>query len=423
MALPSEPVLKLLISNIVILFEKLYVQLTNVTAGYVPHEATVLDALLSDSPEMAQSIQSIRLQLQNTMAIQNFRAVMDPVIRTYGRVKGYPETDVVTILQRLYQDNAQGGVTIKTRSPVFGSITGPTGTGNGNIYRLTKDQYNFTVETPWAESKSFKCTADGSSGAVVNEELFTFYGTAQGKDLLDVRGSGSLSAIRSYSARDSLLLNPSFSNYSGTLPTVSGITNWTLDSGTLPVIDTTNYYRGSFGDTAPAAAKFAANAVISQLLSVRGSTVDPNTPYVLIVAYNRSIGSGDGTLTITMGSKTASVVMAAQSGWQRLAITLTNADAWFLNWGNTSPSIKVALSGWGTGYVLVDDVLFVPMVNVDGSWFTIAGGSTPFLYQDAFTWSDVNSDPYQGQNMKWFARKYGIVPAPGASSPTWVDGS
>lgn len=411
-----------LISDVVITFERIFTQLTNSTAGYVTHEATVLNEVFSDIPELAQATIATRNALQSTLTVQSFRNWVDPIIRSLGRLKGYPETDISLILDHWYKDNVTNSVTINTRSPVFGSIT-QTGTGTGNIFRLTRDKYNKQVDTIWPEAKYFVCTNDSLNGATAHEEIFQYTGTARGKDLLQLAGSGNLTAMQSYSARNSLILNPSFSQISGTTPTVDSFDNWTKDSGTLPTAEGTNYFRGFQGDSTPYAAKFSADCVLSQKLSLSRNSFDPNTPYLLVAAYNRSIGSGTGTFTIQLGSKTNSVTLAsASSGWQRLALLLTNADTWFDNWNTTDASVKLTISG-SSGYTLVDDVLLVPMSYIGGTWWAICGGATLFLKDDKFAWTDANSDPYRGLNSKWFWWSYGRLPAPAASSPTWADGT
>lgn len=421
MSLPTETQVRTYLFKWILAFEKLYVQLTNVSAGWPARAAAGYALFENDSPEVAQAEQLVRNQLSDTLTVNAFRQIVDPILRTYGRVKGYPDTDVVAILDKLILAYGAAGQTIQARNLAYGTVS-QSGTGTGNLYRYTRSRYNYNLETPPPEAKVLKCVQDASNGAAQHEEIFQYTGAAAGRDLLDIRGSGTIFNVRAYSARDSLINNPSFSIVTGTTPTVTSLVDWTLDSGTLPVVDGTNYFRGFQGDTTPYAAKFAADASISQLLSVRGASFDPLTPYNLIVAYNRSTGSGTGTLTITVGDSTVSVnLTTASSGWNRVTLNLSSSDLWFANFNASNPVVRIAISG-SSGYTLIDDVLLVPGTNLDGTYFFICGGATKFLMDDQFSWLDSNNDAEYGIIQRWMNRKYGRS-FPSSLSPTFADPS
>jgi hypothetical protein len=126
---------------------------------------------------------------------------------------------------------------------------------------------------------------------------------------------------------------------------------------------------------------------------------------MLIVAYNREVGTCDGTLTIEMGNKTNNVVLAAQAGWNLLSVPSSpGQDCWYENFMENDADVKITLSGRTTGTLLVDDVLLVPFTPFDGSWYMVVGGATKFLLDDEFTWTDTATE---SKIQKWLWRAYG----------------
>ena len=224
------------------------------------------------------------------------------------------------------------------------------------------------------------------------------------------RGSGLVLPVPTRSADDSLLINPSFSDYSGTAAVPTEITGWT--PGTIGDfdIDTTNYYRAATLEATPAALVFTATDNISQALSVKGTTLDPFTPYYLQLAYNRQVNGDAGTLEIHLGAQSSSVVLAAQTGWNilRLAIGTKN---WFKNFNENSLDVNIIWTRTGGTGLLIDDVVFAPYTNYDGAWVCPVGGATPFLRRDIGTFTDTETGAIIA---RWIWRAFGRY-LPGAS--------
>src|SRR5574343_387460 len=422
--LPSESDVQTNIYNAIILFEELDGFATRSATNYLDVEEAILNSSVQDyAPEVAGAMAQLRARYVNLLTPATIRSILDPMFITYGRVIGVSATNADTVLFEIYRRMVANGYEIKSRGMSLGSVSSITGTGTGLVQRLTVDEYGYSPENVTPETKKFECTADARSGAARHEEIFTLTGSPVGRDLLDISkggGSGVNLTLAAQSARTSLARNASFSSYSGTTAVPTAITNW--DAGTIGnlAIDTTNYYRDYVGDTTPASLKFSDNTYVEQNLDDTNVTLNPNRPYYLQIAYNRSIGSGDGTLTIQLGNTTKSVTLSAQTGWNILRLDL-DSGLWFKNFNKQDPTIKITLSGRTSGYTLVDDVIFCQMSYIDGLYYTIVGGATPFLKDAYFTVVDTDGGTVgDGLINKWLWRAYSrYLPHTTAASASW----
>jgi hypothetical protein len=370
--------------------------------------------------EWGAAIAATRSNLVNVL--NSFQSGSVAGFLEYGKFIAATEADVPTILRRLYQYYIDNTLSVKSRTFSFATPPSVTGTGTGVINRLNKDENNYDIEAQTPDTKYLECVNDEHSGADEHEEVFEIRGSAPEPDPLKVVGSGKLAQIRAYSARDSFqyIDNPSFSQYSGTTTVPTAITNWTVGTsiGNFQ-IDTTNYYRDFVGDTTPASVRFSTNDSLTQNFNVRSAQFDAFRPIYLQCAFNRQVGSGDGTLTLTLGSKTTSVVLAAQTGWNILRMTI-GQDNWHSRWNQENPGVAITLASRTTGYTLVDDVVIAPYDNFDGSWYKIVGSATPFLRKDKANWTDSATEGAIIQRFLWmFWNTY----LPTSGSPTWSEPS
>jgi hypothetical protein len=430
MASPTRAEIESQLSNFIRLFEQFRKfsgthtaagSSSDVGSNYLTMEDTLIQSLETNFiQQWGEGIAGVRAGLVNVL--NAFQGGSVAGFLEYGKFIAATETDVPTILRRLYQYYIDNSLSVKSRTFTFATPPALTGTGTGVVNRLNKDENNYDIEAQTPDTKYIECIADEHSGADEHEELFEIRGSAPEPDALKIVGSGKLANIRAYSARDSFnfIDNPSFSQYSGTTTVPTDITNWTVGTsiGNFQ-IDTTNYYRDFVGDTTPASVRFSTNDSLTQNFNVRSARFDPFTPAYLQIAWNRSVGTGDGTLTLTLGSKSVSVVLAAQSGWQILRMTI-GQDNWFSRWNQENPTVKVALSSRTTGYTLVDDVCISQYDNFDGSWYKIIGSATPFLRKDKGEWTDSAAEAAIIQRFLWiFWNAY----LPTSGSPTWAEPS
>jgi hypothetical protein len=217
--------------------------------------------------------------------------------------------------------------------------------------------------------------------------------------------------------------NPSFSSISGGTDAVpTGILGW--DVSTIANVEVTRntgeYYRDYRGDTSPAGLELKADVTVSQNMNRRGVRVDPNWPYYLQVAWSRQ-NSCDGTLTLALGSQSQAVAVSTgvNGDWNILKIGPGVAN-WVENWNEEDPLVSIALAGRTTGSVIVDDVVFGPFFRFDRTYIAIVGGDTPFLLDDAFSWTDTGGT--SGILQYWSWRAFGrYLPHSTGATVTWAD--
>lgn len=358
--------------------------------------------------DLAAAASAYRRGFSDLLTPSRVRSFLDPVFRQWGRVAQAPETegDVKELIKRIY-DRMQDTTAARISSRQFtrGAIVAAGGNvGNGTILRLNVNEDNYALEASFAEVKTFQILRDANSGAEEHEEVFQVRGQAPTKDSLEIIGSesGILTELRCQSSRDSLLRNASFQSFSGTAAAPTAITNWTVSTIGNVQVDQVNFYRDFPGATTPASLRLNNNVNVSQALSVRREALNRKRPYLLQIAYNRAIGGGDGTLTIRMGSRSIAVVLAAQAGWNILRLAI-DQNLWFENFNEQDFDIRIELTGRTVGYTLVNDVLFLPWVMIDGTYWVAIGGATPFLVNDSFTFTDTELATGIIQRLIWWA--------------------
>ena len=426
MATPTEAEIKTQISNSVDLFEELLKYTTDAATNYIDLEDTLVQALESDfAPEEMAAIGSFRSRLDG--ALREIGNVFSSQFRKYGKFIKSPETGVISIFSRLFQHFLDNTLSVNSREFTFGGPSAGGGNiGDGVIKRLNIDRGGFDIENQTPDEKIATVIRDQNSNSRLHEELLQFRGETRGKDALQVTGSGRITNIRAKSANNSLLLNSSFTGFDGVVGAsgLTDLTNWVVNSGGFTNIEATtttaDIYRNIEGEAIPAALKFTGNEKITQKLTIKGTELNPARPYYLQIAINRSNGvGGDGTVTIRMGTNSANVVLAAQSGYFVLSLAL-DTNLWFENFNEDDIDIEIELSGNTVGDVLIDDVLFLQFEPFDGSWYLPIGGATAWLRDDVFTWTDTALDVAILQ--RWFWRAFGVyLPSKKDGSETWSD--
>lgn len=398
--------------------------------NYITREETAQDDPAGDyTAQSNASLKAVRALLAAAVDGAAWQAVIDPLLLNYAKVIGdVVEQDGLGILRRIYLYFIANSYSVNSRDITYGSVSAGSNIGSGTINRLTVDAYGYDLEACHLETKKAECFFDETTGAERDAEIFRVRGETRQVDQLAIDGSGVLLDITGLAAKDSLILNASFSNYAGELTLPTEISGWTPGSGAAVFtnldIDESNYYRKAGGttDPTPRSLKFTASEYVYQTLQTAGIKLNPDIPIYMQLAYNREVGSAAGTLTFTVGSTSVSVTLAAQTGWNILRIPLTKV-CYPRNFGYLAdPQVKIQAQ-LSSGTLLVDDVCIAPFDEVDGTWIKIVGGATPFAgsNRDSFTWTDslVGTDSVI---QKWLWRIYGIsLPYKKDGSETWTD--
>ena len=334
----------------------------------------------------------------------------------------------------LYDYFAANSITIKERNFTFGTATAGGGNnGGGTLRALNFDHYAQEIENQYAETKLFTCTTDAETGADKHQEVFRVTAaSAAANNELNRAGSGTDTTLNARSSVDSILSNPSFSEYSiaGTVATsapytlVAGdtLTDWTTADVTLMelTIDTADIYRDAAGDDEPTAIRFNGNNSITQTFDSAGVDFTRLVPIDFVVPMKRE-STADGTVTVTWGSKSqAYTVSGFSDGVYSELFPDQDTDLWPRNFVNENATFKVAWSGRATGELVFDEITLVLRDQIDGSWYAIHGDGTKFILEDTFT--VANSIPSDSKIQKWLWRRYNRY-LPSTAAPTIADPS
>ncbi len=373
--------------------------------------------------EQGNGVSQARAGLASLLSAATAGAMHDPLLRSYVRavVNGNDISDPGEMLNRIFQHMIDNSYTVKSRDFTFATPSAAgANVGNGSFIRLNKDEYDYPIENQHVDAKVARCLRDQNSGTGIGEEEFELYGQAPGADGLQVSGSGRKKAVYALSARNSIMSNPSFDQLAGTITAPTDITSWTSSvtvNATNYQFDETNYYR-KFQGTTPRALQMNVTSTLTQKLSTFNIKLRGDVPYMVQLSWNRQVGAASGTLQVDWGSKNNSVVAAAQTGWQQLRVPSTiGTNCWLKNFNENDLDLVISWTRTA-GTLLIDDLLVVPGTQFDGGWLWILGGSTAFLKNDKWTYTDTATDAGLINYWLWRARgRY--LPAVTGGAHTW----
>ena len=420
MASPTEAEIQAMIGNAIkIINEGDKFGRVNAT-NFIGLEDTFIQSLESDYVGEWSAAESATRSLLSSYLGQA-SAMISPGLLDYAKFMAVPDRSADAIIDQLYQRFIDAAKRVTSRQFTFAApAAGGGNIGTGSLLRLNKDRGNFDIENQFAEAKRAICVADQATGAVKHEELFELRGVNVSRDLLQLEaGSGLVKQVVSLSGRGGLLSNPSFSGFSPTAAAPTSISDWTSSIAIAGnyVIDTVNYYRDYSGDGTPASLQMNATCVLSQKLSVRNIQLDKRRPYMVQLAWNRAVGGATGTLVLKIGTRSVSVVVAAQAGWQVLRVAL-DTNSWPVNFEENDTAVKIDWTRTA-GTLLVDEVIFTPGIEFGGGWYWLVGGPTPWMLNDVWTWTDTEVGAIL---QRWFWRAFNrYLPATTGGGVTWAE--
>ena len=313
-----------------------------------------------------------------------------------------PERDVLLAIGRLFDYFHANNISIESRGFDHGTWT-TFGSSKGELTRLSLDEYGYGIEATFAEKRTLRCIADQSSGGRRFAEVFALEGSANGPDILDIRGSGAATNLTVASAINSGLANSTFAQYSWTTAPAAAapatgaasdeVTDWTLADPTDHELDVDLAPHTLPGITTPVSIRFNDNGSLSQRLSVSNAQVGLNSPYqVGFWIYKEA--SCDGTLTLAMGAASRAVAMSTFSNttWTWFELT-ADENLWPGNWLNDQAAISLTLASRTTGTFVASNPHWGPMSLFDGLWYFLPAGTAPHLLDDEITaTSSIASD-------------------------------
>jgi uncharacterized protein YdeI (BOF family) len=373
----------------------------------------------NNAPAVETALNTVRGALNTQM---NQQTVLTPIITELARV-GYnsSSTSAKTALADMRQSMIDQSETIKNRAMTFGAVVPNVGNvGDGTLFRVTKDKDALTVEGGQYPSGNIKVeiALDSYIGRQLEgKETVTIKGVGiVGVDSLEVgtcpAGVGNLTTIRN---ADSLLSNAIFSyTDSGTAIT---LTDW-------DIVDDTKTTAISIGvDTL----RTSSNSVflnksnaISQAISDT-ATSNTSLPFIAIAQVRKQTAGSDGTVTLTLGSKTATQAVSGLSttALTNVVIGATNENGWYQNWKTTTPLFKVELSSWSTGGIEIVNVVLAQPTLFDGLYYMLISSLEPFVSGDSFTCTDSTANT--GRIQATLTRIYGEYLPHTSGAPTYAD--
>lgn len=419
-----------------------YVNATNLISLIGTYEASYGGDFIRPAE---QAIQVARAAINGVLLPGYIQSVLRPWIQQYTLSAPLPaRTDNdAQMLQELYlymQRNrlAMQSRTITYASPTaINSLNGTANIGNGQIIRLTRDQWNYAIENIWCDEKLARCIQDADTGSKMGQEVFNVQASVPLVDQIKRSGSG-INAIFTARTTDDTnpgLFNASFDQWgsaTGLASNPNSITNWTSsagDSSAVYTFDNTNYYRVAPSNTATNSysINLVASTNLTQLLSAKGTKLNTATPYIFAVIYNAQVNSATGTLTARMGKYGTSVTVDGLTGWRVLLVPGTiGQGAWPKNFGSDNPSlcdVEIQYTRTGGTGLLIAEALFLQGQPHDNTWYWAIPGNgnyTPWKFGDQLRWADIDGGTGINQQMLW--RSWGVyMPSSNGSSITWND--
>lgn len=379
------------------------------------------------TPELLATWQAqFRSVLSDLVSQGRIYDALAPCILDYGKVlqaagsigSNYetPEALMVSI----YEHFAAGSERVESRAIVLDVSQTLSGTGDGEVSRLILDEEGYQMEAVTVEKKTFRCRSDQNSGSKKHAEEFELIGETRSRDELEINdyGSGALTqlALRNRNAgggaAGSLLQNSSFSSY--TAAATNRFTGWEKVSGTEAIQSTSLSYATFPGSSTNESMLMGVSAASGTarykqtLANMRPAQLNSNRPYFLRAMVNRDDGPGaqgaGGSFVLHLGDESVSLALSSFSaGWNEVFIPL-DANCWFKNFALGAASnifdVEVEWTGWASGDMLIDDLIFCELTPIDGTWWVARMNDpspTPWVVDDELVFTDTQADAQAGK--------------------------
>jgi hypothetical protein len=352
-------------------------------------------------------------------------------MREVCALAGFPERDIEGMAARIHRYMHTNSYTFNDRNWTRGAPSaGGSNVGNGELKRLTVDHEGYNCQLGSIETKTIEIVRDQNLGVYKNAEIAEVRGIDRSQDNVGYVGSGvrvPLPVLHAGSGDGgSVLLNASFdTTFVGT--GTDKVSNWTIGTDATKVTaETTNYYTAAPGSSQNQALAIAASTdEISQKLNVRRiDALGERVPWITAVPVKKSAAGVTGTVTLRWGSKTQAFDLStyADTNWHVLVPDM-DEDLYYHQWKEDEPDVAVA---WASvsAEIYVGHVIFKPMTRIDGTWWSLLGGSTAFLLRDLFTAADSGAAAADAEMMYsawWAGLPWFTLPTENTGSETITD--
>lgn len=317
-------------------------------------------------------------------------------------------------LERVRKYMIDNSLSMNSREMTFGSPSAGGGnTGNGNFYRLTEDQDGYDYEGASVETKLWRCVADqrmGDDGLTADEqrEIWRLEADPPGVDAVNDLGSGAtvdMATVDPSTGEDlGIVINPTFQT-TGTEPTsgqqapstTTEITGWIMGSTASIELDADRVYRGLPDQENRYSIRFTGNTTLKQTIRVTDTSTEAgDSRYVFqsgIPIYREfAIYKPSGTtgnVIFRFGAITITTVLGSLSNDQWTVIKCAQDQNCFpKNFNEDAMTIEFETTSLSGNCNIADLTVSPYTYDGDGSWVVCSGGTTPWKYDDTFSYSD-----------------------------------
>ena len=350
-----------------------------------------------------------------------FRPFLLEILRAIGsqELSASASVDDGLALRAIRQYMVDNTQTLNSNEHTYDTSSAGSPAGTGAIYRITVDPDAKTLDCLGADDKTFYCVQDQNSGVSKHAEVFEVRREDANPDGLQWTGGASSPPVRiaSLHAKSAnLLVNPSFEvgavANATALTTTGQLTGWDVTTAAnLKTYSAAAYvYRGYANDTGVThyGVEFVGNDTLIQVVKTEnpGASFFERTPYRCQIAWQR-LASATGTLTLHLGAKSKAVDVSTGSNgaWNILTIDM-DEDAYLAGFNETALDVKVDMASLAVGTVVVDDLVLAPMTNLDGTWWAVVGGATPWKRGDNLAFTADAFGGTRGIMSYWLWRAY-----------------
>ena len=372
------------------------------------------------TPALVDFVAGVRAALSSSIDRQRLQRAWLGFFADVARSVNLPSPLAIGVPQflwelRRYMDT--NTKSIKTRTMSYGAASAGSNTGNGTISLLTVDEYGNTIEAAGADVLTWRCEGDQLQGRGQGAELFRVRTEPRARDNLDWEGSGLDRLVEAVHAGSfNFVTNPSFDTNGASADneapsSTTAMRGWTF-TGTTNVVHRSNsaYVHATYpgAPSTPWGLEFSGTRALSQIIRdvQPGAKLPLRTPLYWQIAWKR-LASATGTLTVALGgnaSATVDVSTGVNGTWNILRPTI-NENLWYPNFAEDALDVVITADSIAIGTIAVDDLRVAPWLNIDGLWYVLAGGSTPFKVGDSFT--NTHTEGARGILAYWLWQAFG----------------
>ncbi len=341
------------------------------------------------------------------------KAMLEALILDYAhfigaKVKSSVAGAIPYIMQHLITQN----ISVKTRGITFDTSTTETGTGDADVYRLTKNEFGEIIESCYVPLDiTIEVSKDQSDGLEPYEEEFQF-SAPTAENLLEQSGFGfpeTSPILRALNRDGNFIKNHSWqlgqtAGVAITDPAAADFGLWVDSTATYGsaryAFDSTDTYRRSVEESANSSVAISLEVKGNHTIQQPLTGLTRGAPYFWAFRVMRK-SSCDATVTMSVGSNdTAALDLTTISNdtWTLVVPTL-DENLFQSNFVENDLVAKIAGSGLTTGTFKIDTVEMYQMVSFNGTWWAMLANLTPalrnatpktYLLEDVLAGSDAN---------------------------------